>query len=202
MKLLLVTANRHKEGEVSNILRLLGCELSLECLETTGAIECGVTYYQNAYRKAVAGRAARCAEGPCEDVIFADDSGLELPQLGRIPGVHSARFEYRGLRERTALVRFLLDRNVMSTPARFVCWIVAFVPWTTRCLACCGFVDGTVTAFPRGSGGFGYDPLFIPSGHGLTFSEMEPALKDSISHRARAVRDLWSHVQEGAGLGP
>lgn len=202
MKLLLVTANSHKEDEVSNILHLLGCKLCLECLESTDAIECGVTYYQNAYRKAVAGRAVRCAEGPCEDVIFADDSGLELPQLGAIPGVHSARFEYQGLRERAALARFLLDRNVLSTPARFVCWIVAFVPWQTRCLACCGFVDGMVTAYPRGSGGFGYDPLFIPSGYGLTFAEMEPTLKDSISHRARALRELWSHVQEGAGLGP
>ncbi|MHB8071617.1 MAG: non-canonical purine NTP pyrophosphatase [Candidatus Cryosericum sp.] len=199
---MLVTANSHKESEVSSILHLLRCDLDLEHVEATGTVECGVTYYQNAYRKAVAGRATRAAKGPSHDVVFADDSGIELPELGGIPGVRSARFEYQGLSERAALTKLLLDRGIVSTPARFICWVVAFVPWTTVCLACTGVVDGTVTAYPRGSGGFGYDPMFVPCGYGLTFSEMAPALKDGMSHRARAVKELWSRVQEGTGLRP
>jgi len=200
LKLLLLTANSHKKDEVSNILRLLDCGLGLEYLEDSSTVECGATYYQNAYRKALAGRAVQRASGHHDDVVFADDSGLELPELGDIPGIRSARFTYRDLRERAALVRLLLDRNVALTPARFVCWIVAFVPWQTQCVVCRGVVDGAVTAYPRGSGGFGYDPLFIPSGHRLTFAEMEPMFKDSISHRARAVGELWSRVQGHVGL--
>ncbi len=200
MKLLLVTTNSHKAAEVSDILRLAGCESGLERLEDVSTIECGATYYQNAYRKAFAGCCVRCAGGRCEDVVFADDSGLELPELGGIPGIYSARFAYRGLRERTALARFLCDRNITSTPARFVCCVVAFVPWAAQCLACSGFVDGIVSPYPRGAGGFGYDPLFIPDGYGVTFSEMEPTLKNMISHRARAIGELWSHVQERVGL--
>jgi XTP/dITP diphosphohydrolase len=201
LKLLLVTTNSHKEAEVSGILRLVGCELGLECLEDVSAIECGATYYQNAYRKAFAGHAVQCARGHSEDVVFADDSGLELPELGGIPGIYSARFTYQDLRERTALTRLLVDRGIASTPARFVCCVVAFVPWRAQCVACSGSVDGVVSPHPRGSGGFGYDPLFIPDGYDVTFSEMEPTLKNTISHRARAMGELWSRVREHVGLG-
>jgi XTP/dITP diphosphohydrolase len=145
---------------------------------------------------------AQNVNGRCGDVIFADDSGLELSDYGGIPGVHSARFEYQGMSERAALARFLHDRGVASTPARFVCWIVAFLPWTPVCFACSGTVDGIVTACQHGSGGFGYDPMFIPDGYELTFSEMESALKDAISHRARAMKELWTRVQEGVWLRP
>lgn len=201
MKLLLVTTNSHKEAEVSDILRLAGCELALECLEDVSTVECGATYYQNAYRKAFAGRSVERAAGEREDVVLADDSGLELPELGGIPGIYSARFTYRGLRERTALAGFLADRDIASTPARFVCCVVAFVPWTAQCLTCSGFVDGIVSPYPRGSGGFGYDPLFIPDGYDVTFSEMESTLKNTISHRAKAIGALWSCVREHVGLG-
>jgi XTP/dITP diphosphohydrolase len=202
LKLLLATGNRHKAREFGNILNLLHCELALEGLETADTVEGGATYYQNAYRKAVSGRVAQSVDGQCGDVIFADDSGLELSDYGGIPGVHSARFEYQGLSERTALAKFLNDRGVASTPARFVCWIVAFLPWAPVCFACSGTVDGIVTASQRGSGGFGYDPMFIPDGYKLTFSEMEPSLKDTISHRARAMKELWTHVLEGEWLRP
>lgn len=195
MRLRLVTGNAHKLQEFDSILRDLGCRLPLEKLEVEGMVECGATCYQNAYRKARAGLLGVLATGLNDSIVLADDSGLELPLFDGMPGVHSARFRYARLSERAALAAFLSERRVSSTPARFVCWIVAFVPWSRECLASSGVVTGTVTPESRGSQGFGYDPLFTPDGYSLTFAEMDTSLKDRISHRALAVQALWCSLQ-------
>ena len=202
MRLQLVTGNAHKLQEFGSILRSLDCMLPLEGLDVEGVTECGVTYYQNAYRKARSGLLDVLATGPNDSIVLADDSGLELPLFGNIPGVHSARFRYIGLPERAALAAFLSEHRVLSTPARFVCWIVAFLPQSRRCLACSGTVAGTVTPESRGPQGFGYDPLFTPSGYSLTFGEMDARLKDHISHRAQAVEALWCSLQGAIPLRP
>jgi non-canonical purine NTP pyrophosphatase (RdgB/HAM1 family) len=196
LRLRLVTGNTHKLQEFGSILRDLGCRLPLEELDVESVVECGTTYYQNAYRKARSGLLSVLTAGSDDCIVFADDSGLELPLFGNMPGVHSARFRYAGLSERTALAAFLSEHCVSSTPARFVCWIVAFLPRSRRCLACSGAVAGTVTPESRGSQGFGYDPLFAPDGYSLTFGEMDAGLKDHISHRAQAVEALWCFLQE------
>lgn len=195
MRLRLVTGNAHKLKEYGSILRGLDCRLPLEELDVESVVECGVTYYQNAYRKARSGLLSVLISGSDDCIVLADDSGLELPLFDNIPGAHSARFRYANLSERAALAAFLTEHHVSSTPARFVCWIVAFLPRSCRCLACSGAVAGTVTAESRGSQGFGYDPLFTPDGYSLTFGEMDAGLKDRISHRAQAVRALWCSLQ-------
>jgi XTP/dITP diphosphohydrolase len=202
LKLWLVTGNVHKLEEYGSILRSLDCLLPLEELDMDGVVECGVTYYQNAYRKARSGLLSVRASGVDDGIVLADDSGLELPLFDNTPGVHSARFRYANLSTRAALEAFLAQHQVLSTPARFVCWIVAFLPGSPRCLACSGTVAGTVTAESRGSQGFGYDPLFTPDGYSLTFGEMDPGLKDHISHRAQATRALWRSLQGALPLRP
>ncbi|MHB8107424.1 MAG: non-canonical purine NTP pyrophosphatase [Candidatus Cryosericum sp.] len=195
MRLLLVTGNTYKLEEFGSILSGLGCTLPMEELHVGSVVECGATYYQNAYRKARSGLLSIGAAGPDDNVVLADDSGLELPLLDNMPGIHSARFQYADLSERPALAAFLSEHGVLSTPARFVCCIVAFLPGSCQCLAYSGSVRGTVTPELRGSQGFGYDPLFTPDGYSVTFGEMNASLKDRISHRAQAVRALWSSLQ-------
>lgn len=196
MRFVLASGNKHKAQEFESILRLAGCASELLCIEAKDTAECGVTYYQNAYRKADAGLAVwHQTYVSQEDIVVADDSGLELPEFGGIPGVYSARFTYGGMPGRSGLALFLHDHGVTTTPANFVCWIIAFVPWTNTCVTARGIVCGTVSWSPRGSGGFGYDPLFIPTGHVVTFGEMDPKLKDSISHRAVAIQELWSSIE-------
>jgi len=202
LRLRLVTGNAHKLKEFGSILRGLDCMLPLDELDVENVVECGATYYQNAYRKARSGLLSVLTTGLDDSIVLADDSGLELPLFDNMPGVHSARFRHAGFSERAALTAFLLERHVSSTPARFVCWIVAFLPRSHQCLACSGAVAGTVTPEARGSQGFGYDPLFTPDGYSLTFSEMDASLKDRISHRARAVGVLSSSLQEILALRP
>lgn len=202
MRLRLVTGNAYKLKEFGSILRGLDCMLPLDELDVENVVECGATYYQNAYRKARSGLLSVLTTGPDDCIVLADDSGLELPLFDNIPGGHSARFQYAGLSERAALAAFLSEHRVSSTPARFVCWIVAFLPWSRRCLACSGTVAGTVTPESRGSQGFGYDPLFTPDGYSLTFGEMDAGLKDRISHRAQAVEVLWCSLQGAIPLRP
>ena len=202
MRLRLVTGDAHKLQEFGSILRGLDCKLSLEEMDVESVVECGATYYQNAYRKARSGLLSVLTTGPDDCIVFADDSGLELPLFDNMPGAHSARFRYASLSERAALAAFLSEHRVSSTPARFVCWIVAFLPGSCRSLACSGAVAGTVTPESRGSQGFGYDPLFTPDGYSLTFGEMDAGLKDRISHRAQAVEALWCSLQGALPLRP
>ena len=202
MRLRLVTGNTHKLKEFSRILGDLGCWIPLEKLAVHSVVECGVTYYQNAYRKAVSGFLSIQGGDGQDSIVLADDSGLELPLFDNMPGVHSARFRYADLSERAALMAFLSEHHVVSTPARFVCCIVAFLPLSRQSLACSGAVCGTVTPEARGSQGFGYDPLFTPDGYSLTFSELDDGVKNHISHRAQAIRVLWSSLRGALPLRP
>lgn len=203
MRLELVTGNSHKYDEFADILSRVGCTLPLHACNPVHVDETGCTYYQNAYKKARAGVLNLLESGASSDaIVVADDSGLELPEFGCIPGVRSARFEYAHLRERAALSALLLDRHASYVPARFVCNIVAFVPWSPRCLSYKGSIVGHVVPTPRGTSGFGYDPLFVPAGHSITFAEMDADQKNRISHRALAVVQLCTYLRECLRLRP
>ena len=142
------------------------------------------------------GNARLKARAVCEfaaAAALADDTGLEVDALGGAPGVHSAR--YAGLDASYAdnLARLMADmREVPPTQrtARFRTVVMVCFPNGTE-LRADGVVEGVITVEPRGSGGFGYDPVFAPAGGGgRTFSEMGPAAKNAMSHRARALRAL------------
>ncbi len=124
---------------------------------------------------------------------LADDTGLEVDALGGAPGVYSARYAGPGASYADNLARLLdqmRDVEPSQRTARFRTMAAVCFPDGTSVLAE-GTVEGAITTEPRGTGGFGYDPVFAPAeAGGLTFSEMGPAAKNAMSHRARALRAL------------
>jgi len=180
----------HNEGKVREIADLLAPfsidavsagELALDELE-----EMGKTFAENANLKAMA--AARASGLPA----LADDSGLEVRSLGGKPGIHSARWGGAARDFGLAMQRVrqeLVAAGAQDLSANFTCALALALP-NGKAELFEGRVFGTLTWPPRGARGFGYDPIFVPEGYKETFGEMEPSLKDSISHRARAFEKL------------
>jgi XTP/dITP diphosphohydrolase len=146
--------------------------------------ETGATYRDNALLKA---RAAAAATG---HTALADDSGLEVDALGGEPGVRSARFGGAGLDDAgrtTLLLKRLAARPGDARSARFRC-VIAIVDATGRERVVEGTVEGVIAPAPRGSAGFGYDPIFVYPPLGRTFAELTSDEKLRVSHRAAAAR--------------
>jgi XTP/dITP diphosphohydrolase len=148
--------------------------------------ETGLTFIANAELKA---RAAATASGV---TALADDSGLCVTALGDAPGIYSARwagpqkdFDFAMKRVETELKA----KGLVTSPAYFVCALSLGFP-DGHCETFEGRIDGTLTFPPRGTRGFGYDPIFIPDGFAATFGEMDPDAKHAMSHRARAFSQL------------
>jgi XTP/dITP diphosphohydrolase len=187
-QLLLATHNRHKAEELQTLLDDAGIEvLTLDAFPSVGAIEedCD-TLEGNALKKARA--VFRLTSLPS----LADDTGLEVDALGGRPGVYSSRFAgpQATYAENVAqLLKELQGVPASQRTARFRC-VLAFVAPNGVETIVEGVCPGTITAAPRGAGGFGYDPVFLPQGHHLTFAEMPMELKNATSHRARALRKL------------
>jgi XTP/dITP diphosphohydrolase len=188
-RFVLATANPDKAHEIARILEESGAPVELvpRPADVPEVEETGVTFEDNARLKAVA-----LVEATGLPAI-ADDTGLEVDALGGAPGVHSARFAGPGATDADNCA-LLLERLAGEPPehrrARFV--TVAIARWPDgREVAAFGSVEGTITEAPRGTGGFGYDPVFAPAeAGGRTFAEMTPAEKHAISHRGRAFRTL------------
>jgi len=183
VRLVLATANPDKAAEIIEILG--GHELLARPPDIPDVDETAETLEGNAVLKA---EALLAATGTA---AVADDTGLEVDALGGAPGVRSAR--YAGEDATYAdNVRLLLRElaGVARRRARFRTIAVACLP-NGRTLVAEGVVDGIIATEPRGSGGFGYDPVFVPDeADGRTFAEMNSDEKHSISHRGRAFRAL------------
>ena len=156
--------------------------------------ETGSTFEENAVLKAIA--ASRYFS---EDIV-ADDSGLEVDILGGEPGIYSARYageQATGAENITKLLAELRRHapSVASPTARFRC-ALAFARAGKIRGVFHGVVEGTIVSAPRGSEGFGYDPIFLPDGFEKTFGELSDAEKNRISHRARAIRSLRAGLLE------
>ena len=184
--LLLGTRNPGKLKEITSILHDCGWSFSSlqEFLDVDVADENGATYAENAIAKA---RFYAMATGMC---ALADDSGLEVAALGGAPGVLSARYagENASDADRRGLLLMELARiGARDRRARFVCVVAIANPHGEILNVSEGICNGTITFAPRGDGGFGYDPLFIPDGYSQTFAELSDDIKNVISHRARAL---------------
>jgi XTP/dITP diphosphohydrolase len=182
-RLLLATGNAHK---VEEIQALLGPAFEVEARDT-GAPETGTTFEENALIKA---RALTAATGV---LALADDSGIEVDHLDGAPGIHSARWT----EEADWIPRVLRELDGVAAPGRgcrYVCAAAAVWP-DGREVVVRGTVEGTIADAPRGTGGFGYDPIVVPTeGDGRTFAEMSPAEKQALSHRARAFAELVTQL--------
>jgi len=189
--LLLGTHNPGKIHEIKLILGNVGWTLrSLRDFENVGVAEENAdSYAGNAILKAQFYARATGMMAPGA-LALADDSGLEVEALGGAPGVRSAR--YAGEHANDADRRELLLSELAKTEsdnrrARFVC-AVAIASATGEVLSVSeGICEGSITFAARGSSGFGYDPLFVPDGYDQTFAELSDEVKNTISHRARAL---------------
>jgi XTP/dITP diphosphohydrolase len=188
-RVVLATGNVGKLREFSALLAPLGWEvISQSSLGITPAEETGTTFEANALLKAR--HAAAAARLPA----LADDSGIEVDALGGRPGVFSAR--YAGPDADDAANNALLLTELAGQPdaartARYRC-VIAFVDCADdpAPLLARGSWEGRIGTLARGSGGFGYDPLFYPQGLAVTAAEMDPAAKNAVSHRGRALAEL------------
>jgi XTP/dITP diphosphohydrolase len=124
---------------------------------------------------------------------LADDSGLEVEALNGEPGVHSARYAGLGAGDKAIVEKLLKEMNGLSMEkrrARFVCEICVNDPGSKQNIFASGLCSGYIAFEPKGDNGFGYDPVFIPDAYELTMAELEPKIKNSISHRAKALAVL------------
>jgi XTP/dITP diphosphohydrolase len=194
VKLVLASRNPHKVREFRALLD--GVEVVALPDEVQLPPETGETFEANAVPKA---RAAARATGR---VAFADDSGIEAEALGGAPGVRSARFAGDGASDADNLAKLIAEAPPGS-PLAYVCVIALIDPVTGEERTFEGRCTGTMAPTPRGTGGFGYDPVFVPDGgDGRTMAELSPAEKDAISHRGRAARALLEHLRTAhAGVG-
>jgi len=183
IEILAATGNAHKVHEMSAILAPAGvCLLSAKDVGgIPDVVEDGATFRDNAVKKACAVAAASGR------TVVADDSGLEVFALDGEPGVYSARYAGEGGNDGRN-VRKLLARlaGVTDRRARFVCVIAVASPAGLIGTAE-GEVRGQIIHEPRGNGGFGYDPVFVPDGHEKTFAELPAAIKNGMSHRGNAL---------------
>jgi XTP/dITP diphosphohydrolase len=182
-RLVLATANAGKVREFRRLLAGLG--YTLRSLADTDGVELPpegeVSYAANALGKARAVAAATAA------VALGDDSGLEVDALAGRPGIASARYGGPGLTDAERVTRLLAELGpVAARTARFRCALALVAPWGEEA-ELEGVVEGVLTDAPRGSQGFGYDPIFLVPPLGRTFGELSDADKDGLSHRARAV---------------
>ena len=197
--LVLATTNRGKVAELRVLLADMDVVVVLAAddvlKQRPHIVEDGATFEANAIKKATAVARATMM------LTLADDSGLEVEALDGAPGVHSARFAHERATDAENNAALLAAIDALGDPARlgapalgarFRCVLALVDPFFEdgAPLVVEGACDGEITRTPRGSGGFGYDPLFVVSGADKTFAELGDAEKNAMSHRARATAAL------------
>ena len=195
MKLVLATRN---EGKVREIGELLKDQKRVEFLSLRSypnapdVVEDGRTYEENAIKKA-----SVLAEYTGH-LTIADDSGLAVDALDGAPGVHSARYAGENASDEDRIVK-LLDalREVPDDrrSGRFICAVAIAEPLDQAQIVC-GVCEGRIIRTPRGTAGFGYDPIFVPMGYDKTFAELGDEIKNQISHRAKALAEARQLLSE------
>jgi XTP/dITP diphosphohydrolase len=193
MQLIVATRNAHKTREIEQIL---GSERAVRDLtahpEISEITESGTSFEENAKLKAIA------VSKKLPGLVIADDSGLEVEGLSGAPGIHSARYAGANASDKEKIAKLLsglakVDAKINQRCARFRC--VVAVARDGQVLATFeGVVEGKIAEQPRGSHGFGYDPVFIPDGFKETFAELPEEVKNDISHRAKAIRELQANL--------
>jgi XTP/dITP diphosphohydrolase len=198
MQLIVASRNVHKTREIQQIL---GSEFAVRdlraCPEISEIIESGTSFEENAKLKALA--VSRKLPG----LVIADDSGLEVDALGGAPGMHSARYAGTNTTNREKIDRLLEElaragAGNDARRARFRC-VVALARGEKVLGVFEGIVEGRIADRPRGSRGFGYDPIFVPEGFEQSFGELGPAKKNQLSHRTRALEKLRTFLIPHSG---
>ena len=195
MKVVLASKNPHKLVEIRKITEKFGMELVLESelgvdIEVE---ETGTTFEENSLLKAEAVMKATGLPA------LADDSGICVDALGGEPGIYSARYGFDPTLDDFGRLRLLL-KNTEAVPdgkrqAQFVC-VISFVTSEGKVIQARGEVHGELLRAPAGAGGFGYDPIFYYPPFGKSLAEVSPEEKNSVSHRANALKVLYEKLKE------
>jgi XTP/dITP diphosphohydrolase len=191
-RLIIATRNAHKTAEIRHILGDRFDVADVTSLPNLPEIpETGQTFLDNARLKAL-GISRLIA-----DWVLADDSGLEVDALSGAPGVWSS--SYGGEEGNHAMNNMRLMKEMAGKTersARFRCTLVLAKDGIEKAFFT-GTVEGTIALFPSGNGGFGYDPLFIPTGHTTTMADLGDDMKSTLSHRAEAIRSFVTALDGG-----
>jgi XTP/dITP diphosphohydrolase len=190
IQLLLATRNQNKTREFA---KLLGGNFMVRDLTSKShvpaIVESGATFEENAALKAVT-----ISKIFPNEIVVADDSGLEVEAVGGAPGIFSARYAGENASDRRNVEKLLRElQEVRDRSARFYC-VIALAKSGQLMTTVAGEIAGTIAKSPRGENGFGYDPIFLPDGFRETFAELASETKNKISHRAEATAALVRHL--------
>ena len=194
-RLIVASNNEKKIKEIKAILakypidivslKEAGIEIDVE--------EDGNTFIENSYKKA-----SEIYKIVDNSMVLADDSGLMVDCLDGAPGVYSARFageHGNDKKNNEKLLKLLEDKTIEERKAKFVCAMVLIIDDTTI-IKVQGEIEGRIIEEEKGESGFGYDPLFYVPEYGMTFAEMNSKIKNSISHRAKALKKLEGEINK------
>ena len=192
MELVFATGNAHKAAEAQQILRGRMPGVKVLTFDGESPVESGTSFLENALIKA---RAAHIATGK---PAFADDSGISVEVMGGAPGIFSAIWS--GTRDdqinRDLLLAQLEDIPEQHRGAAFVCTVALVSEDTEGSFT--GIWSGSIALQAAGEGGFGYDPVFVPAGFSETAAELDPEVKNSMSHRFLAMQQMASYLEENS----
>ena len=194
-KLLIGTNNKGKLKEIRDLLPKNIKTLSTSDFKLKSPKETGKTFEQNSLIK------SKHFSKKTKLICLADDSGLEIDLLNKKPGIFSARWGGKNANFKKAIEKVYKeldkkDKNwkIKKIKARFICALS--VSYLNRKIACViGKIEGSISNKPKGSNGFGYDPIFIPNGKLKTFGEMSPSQKYKIDHRFNAFKKIKKFLQ-------
>ncbi|NSW45963.1 MAG: RdgB/HAM1 family non-canonical purine NTP pyrophosphatase [Bacteroidales bacterium] len=190
MDLIFASNNKHKAEEIR---LLLPTHIRLLTLSEVGFFkeieETGLTLEENARIK------ARTVFNEIKQPVFADDTGLEVEALGGKPGVYSARYAGEDGNSDANMKKLLREmKDIQNRNAQFRCCIVLIVNEKEYLFN--GIVRGTIAHSPRGNNGFGYDPIFVPEGDIHTFAEIPLCVKNTLSHRTLAIKQMIEFINQ------
>lgn len=191
MRIIVATKNANKIREISQVLSPLGFEVisQTDAGFDIDVEETGDTFEKNALLK------ARAVALICDDCVLADDSGLCVDALGGRPGVLSARYAGEGASDAHKIIKLLGELDGKDDRrAKFVT-SMAFIFPDGREIVTSGEVHGEITLQPSGENGFGYDPVFYSNELKKTFAQAEASEKNSVSHRSRALSELYNELK-------
>lgn len=193
-RLIFATKNKGKARELSAMLK--GLELKIETMQEAGIEididETGASFEENALIKA---QAVAVASG---EAAIADDSGLEVDYIDGAPGIYSARYmgeETPYEVKNKKIIELLKEARGEERRARFICAVALALPDGTSFVER-GVFEGYIGFEPKGENGFGYDPIFFVPEYGMTSGEMEPGLKNRVSHRAKGVSLIAGRIKD------
>ncbi|MBZ4646327.1 MAG: non-canonical purine pyrophosphatase, rdgB/HAM1 family [Clostridia bacterium] len=198
MRMVVATKNKGKIKEITEILQDLGIQVVSqdELNIKIDVVEDGTTFEENAVKKASE------IMNISKEITLADDSGLEVDYLNGAPGIYSARYAGPNATDydnNNKLLKALEGVPFEKRTARFVCTIAAVFP-DGRKIVARGECEGIINFQPAGQNGFGYDPLFYIPEYGMTMAEIDPQLKNKISHRAKALNMLKEELKKYISL--